>query len=79
MSAEEATTGSRSARGGLTGSLRARADRRPNLRGSITLEADMRAGERLWLSGWTKIEPASGAEWISIEAEKAGKGGRARK
>jgi len=60
------------------GSLRARSDRRPNLRGSITLEADMRAGEQLWLSGGTKVEPASGAEWISLSVEPAGKGGRAR-
>jgi hypothetical protein len=50
----------------------------PNMRGSLTLEADMKAGERLWLTGWTKVEPASGAEWISIVAESAGKGGRRR-
>lgn len=67
----------RAARGSLSGAWLARNDRRPNLRGAITVERDLPAGTRLWLSGWTKA--ARGAEFISLSAEIATNGGRRRR
>jgi hypothetical protein len=63
----------RAARGSLAGSSSPRADNRPNMRGAITIERDLRAGTKLWLSAWSK--QAAGADFISISAEIAGSGG----
>ena len=66
-------------RGSLTGTWPARTvDRLPNLRGIITIERDLPAGTRLWLSGWTRPGPAGG-EFISLAVELAGKGGHRRR
>ena len=62
-------TAQRAGRGSLAGSWPARADNRPNLHGSITLDVDLRAGDKLWLSAWTRA--IGGAEWLSIEATVA--------
>jgi hypothetical protein len=66
----------RAARGSLAGSSAPRADGAPNYRGAMTLEQDLPAGTKLWLSAWTKEDPAP---WISISAEVATTGGRSRK
>jgi hypothetical protein len=63
----------RAAIGSISGSSAPRADNRPNLRGAITVEQDLRAGTKLWLSAWSKENPAP---WISISAEIATTGGR---
>jgi hypothetical protein len=66
----------RAAIGSIAGSSAARADRGPNMRGAITIEQDLPAGTKLWLSAWSKENPAP---WISISAEIATTGGRNRK
>jgi hypothetical protein len=58
----------RAAIGSIAGSSAPRADNRPNMRGALTLEQDLPAGTKLWLSAWTKEDPAP---WISISAEIA--------
>jgi hypothetical protein len=76
--AKAATPSIRAARGSLTGRWTARADSLPNLRGAITLERDLPAGSKLWLSGWTRtIGGPYGAEYLSISATVAE--GRPRK
>jgi len=45
------------------------------MRGAITIEQDLPAGTKLWLSAWSKENPAP---WISISAEIATTGGRNR-
>jgi hypothetical protein len=63
----------RAAIGSIAGSSAPRADNRPNLRGALTIEQDLPAGTKLWLSGWSKR--VAGADFISISAEIAGNGG----
>jgi hypothetical protein len=63
--------------GSIAGSSAPQADNRPNMRGAMTLERDLPAGTRLWLSAWSK--KIVGAPWISISAEIAGNGGYSRK
>jgi hypothetical protein len=46
-----------------------RTDNRPNMRGALTLEQDLKAGSRLWLSAWSK--QIAGSDFISISAEIA--------
>ncbi len=65
-------------RGCLTGRWRARDNKWPNLRGAITLERDMAAGSRLWVTVWT-VQTPEGAEWLSLVVDIAGKGGRPRR
>jgi hypothetical protein len=43
------------------------------MRGALTVERDLPAGTRLWLSAWSK--QIAGADFISITAEIAGNGG----
>lgn len=43
----------RAARGSLNGRWRPNADRRPNLRGVLTIEKPLEAGATLHLEGWT--------------------------
>jgi hypothetical protein len=65
----------RAARGSIAGSSAPRADNRPNMRGALTIEQDLPAGTKLWLSAWSKEDPAP---WISISAEVAVGGRRKR-
>jgi hypothetical protein len=67
----------RVARGSLNGRWAPRADGSPNLRGAITLETDMKAGDRLWLSGWTR-SAGGGVEFVSLTATRAHGGPRKR-
>jgi hypothetical protein len=46
------------------------------MRGALTIEQDLPAGSKLWLSAWSK--QIAGADFISISAEIAGNGGRRR-
>ena len=64
----------RAARGSLSGSIEPRQDCAPNMRGALTLERDMRAGERLRLAAWTRA--AGGARFLSIEAQHESAGSR---
>ena len=67
----------RSARGSLQGRWRPRNDGLPNLRGGITIERDLPAGSKLWLSGWTRTTGGpDGAEFVSLEAAVADGGPR---
>jgi hypothetical protein len=59
----------RAARGSIAGSSAPRADNRPNMRGALTIEQDLPAGTKVWLSAWSK--QISGADFISISAEVA--------
>jgi hypothetical protein len=68
----------RAGRGSLTGRWPPRADKLPNLRGSITLEQPLPAGTtHLWLAGWTK--QIGDAEYLSLVVEHADKAPRRRK
>jgi hypothetical protein len=64
----------RAGRGSLTGRWSARADQRPNLTGAITLERDLPAKTRLWLTGWTKT--IAGGQAVVLLVEIAEEGGR---
>ena len=48
----------------------------PNIRGGITIERDLPASTRLWLTGWTKM--IAGGEIVSLLVEIANKAGRPR-
>ena len=61
-------------RGSLTGRWEPRPGGRPNIRGGITIERDLPANTRLWLTGWTKT--IAGGELVSIMVEIADEGGR---
>jgi hypothetical protein len=63
-------------RGLLTGRWKPRPANCPNIRGGITIERDLPANTRLWLTGWTKSIP--GGEVVSLLVEIADKGGRPR-
>ena len=52
------------------------ADNRPNMRGALMVEQDLKAGTRLWLAPWSK--QISGADFILISAEVAVGGPRKR-
>jgi hypothetical protein len=67
----------RAAIGSIAGSSAPRPDNRPDMRGGITIEQDLPAGTKLWLSAWSK--ETAGAPWISISAEIAATGGRRRR
>jgi hypothetical protein len=47
------------------------------MRGAITIEQDLPAGTKLWLSAWSK--QVAGADFISISAEIAATGERRRR
>jgi hypothetical protein len=67
----------RAGRGSLSGRWRLRDDGSPNLRGGITIERDLPAGSKLWLSGWTRSTGGpDGSEFVSIEASMADGGPR---
>jgi hypothetical protein len=64
-------------RGSLTGRWKPRLGTCPNIRGGITIERDLPANTKLWLTGWTKR--IAGGEFVSLLVEIAVKGGRARR
>jgi hypothetical protein len=67
----------RAARGSIAGSSAPRANNTPNMRGAMTVERDIAAGTKFWLSAWSK--QISDADFISISAEVASHGGHNRK
>jgi hypothetical protein len=60
--------------GSLTGRWEPRPGACPNIRGGITIERDLPAKTRLWLTDWTK--KIVGGEIVSMLVEIADKGGR---
>jgi hypothetical protein len=58
-------------RGSLTGRWKPGAEASPNIRGGITIDRDLPAGTRLWLTGWTKT--IVGGELVSVLVEIADK------
>ncbi len=58
-------------RGSLTGRWEPRPGAEPNIRGGITIERDLRAGTKLWLTGWTTA--IAGGEFVSVLVEVADK------
>ena len=59
----EPTMAERVGRGTLTGTWKPRQGFCPNIRGGITIERDLPANTKLWLTGWTKTVP--GGEVVS--------------
>ena len=53
-----------------SGSLRAvaepKSERHPSYKGSLTIR-----GEKFWLSGWKRVDEATGESWLSLSAEVA--------
>jgi hypothetical protein len=66
----------RAGKGSLTGRWKPRPGNCPNIRGGVTIERDLPANTRLWLTGWTKTIP--GGEFVSLLVEIADKRGRPR-
>ncbi len=60
-------------RGSLTGTWEPRLGD-PNIKGGITVERDVPANTRLWLTGWTKT--ITGGEFVSLLVEIADEDGR---
>jgi hypothetical protein len=63
-------------KGSLTGRRKPRPGACPNIRGAITIERDLPANTRLWLTGWTETIP--GGEYVSLLVKIADKNGRSR-
>jgi len=61
-------------RGSLTGRWESRSGGCPNIRGGITIERDLPANTKLWLTGWTKS--IVGGDFVSVLVEIADEGGR---
>ena len=57
--------------GSLTGRWEPRPGVCPNIRGGITIERDLPAGTKLWLTGWTKT--ITGGDFVSVLVEIADK------
>jgi hypothetical protein len=55
--------------GTLTGRWEPRPGACPNIRGGITIERDLPAKTKLWLTGWTKT--IGGGEFVSVLLEIA--------
>jgi hypothetical protein len=70
----DAALANRAGRGSLTGKWKPRRGACPNIRGGITIERDLPANTRLWLTGWTKT--ITGGRFVSLLGEIADKGGR---
>jgi hypothetical protein len=60
--------------GSLTGRWEPRLEACPNIRGGITIERDIPAKTRLWLTGWTKS--IAGGQFVSLLVEIADERGR---
>ena len=63
-------------KGSLSGRWKPRPGACPNIRGGITIERDLPAKTKLWLTGWTK--KIAGSEFVMVLVEIAEEGGRAR-
>jgi hypothetical protein len=61
-------------RGSLSGTWGPPTGACPNIRGGITIERDLRAGTKLWLTGWTQT--IAGGDFVSLLVEIADKDGR---
>jgi len=61
-------------RGSLTGRWEPRPGGCPNIRGGVTIEHDLPAKTRLWLTGWTKM--IAGGTVVSLRVELADESGR---
>ena len=61
--------------GSLTGRWEPRLGR-PNIRGGLTIERDLPANTKLWLTGWTR--KITGGEVVSVLVEIAEEDGRPR-
>ena len=59
-------TAQRAGRGSLAGKLGARAGNSPSLHGALTIERDLRAGSKLWVSGY--VRTVAGAEYLELVA-----------
>jgi hypothetical protein len=70
----ELTMPERIGRGSLTGRWEPRPGACPNIRGGITIERNLPAKTKLWLTGWTKT--IAGGEIVSVLVEIAEEGGR---
>jgi hypothetical protein len=70
------TMAKRVGRGSLTGRWEPRIGVCPNIRGGITIERDLPAKTKLWLTGWTKT--ITGGDVVSLLVEVADKDGRSR-
>ena len=64
----------RAGRGSLTGRWQPRPGACPNIRGGITIERDLPAKTKLWLTGWTKT--IAGGTVVSLRVELADERGR---
>jgi len=73
----EPTMADRVGKGSLTGRWKPGPGACPNIRGGVTIERDLPANTRLWLTGWTKTIP--GGEVVSLLVEIANKAGRPRR
>lgn len=58
------------AHGSLTKVPSPESDRHPTHKGSMTLKMDLRAGQKVWLSGWTKTGD-DGSKYLSLSAQPA--------
>ena len=72
----DGSRGYRVGKGSLTGHWKPRPGACPNIRGGITIERDLRAGSRLWLTGWTQT--IAGGDFVSLVVEIADKDIRSR-
>ena len=61
-------------KGTLTGQWQPRPGACPNIRGGITIEQALKAGTKLWLTGWTKT--IAGGQVVLLLVEIADKNGR---
>jgi hypothetical protein len=64
-------------RGSLTGRWEPRPGGRPNIRSGITIERDLPAKTKPWLTGWTRS--IAGGEFVSVLVEIADEGGRSNR
>jgi hypothetical protein len=64
-------------RGSLTGRREPRPGACPNIRGGITIDRDLPAKTKLWLTGWTRS--IAGGEFVSVLVEIADESGRSNR
>ena len=76
MKSAEPAMAERVGKGSLTGRWKPRPGACPNIRGRLTIDRDLPANTRLWLTGWTKAIP--GGVVASLLVEIANKAGRPR-
>jgi hypothetical protein len=64
-------------KGSLTGRWKPRTGNCPNIRGGVTIERDLPANTRLWLTGWTKTIPGASSclSWWKSPTRPGGRAG----